>query len=430
MIFGTDAVSTPDSVSLPTTTDNWFTQGNGTSILGTQVPAYWVNKVGGEIDYAIESSGQTLSMTNRGQLWAALNGFVTQGGGTGQLTTKINLGQDSTTGLLRAAIGGTDYGLIPSLDGPAGSSTFQNGIIADGVDAGGGQMRIVNGSYGAFWQHNGTALQLLVTASGTPYGSYNSLRPMYVSLTTGALDFDGTGAGSTFGGNVTVSGSSLTATGNNNNIAIARGSQSFQTAGSVSFTVPSNVYFIKETDTGGGGGGAYCNASGGNYISGGGGGAGGTVIVYLSVSPGQVITGTVGAAGLPGGSGTGTSGAAGGTAGGTTTFGSYSATGGSGAVYGTATSSSGGIGGSSSGGGISTVIQGGDGTDGMAGTLIFSGSGGASYWGGGGRSGSLGGGGQPGQAPGSGGGGVYDGLNSATIGNAGAGKAGQIMVEW
>jgi hypothetical protein len=68
MIYGTDAVSTPDSVSLPTSNDNWFTQGNGTSVPGTQVPAYWVNKVGGEIDAAIEGLGLTLSMTSRNQL--------------------------------------------------------------------------------------------------------------------------------------------------------------------------------------------------------------------------------------------------------------------------------------------------------------------------------------------------------------------------
>jgi hypothetical protein len=72
MIYGTDAVSTAPDVDLPTGNDYWFTDGNGSSVPGTQVPDYWVNKVGGEIGAAIVGLGATLSMTNRGQLLALL----------------------------------------------------------------------------------------------------------------------------------------------------------------------------------------------------------------------------------------------------------------------------------------------------------------------------------------------------------------------
>jgi hypothetical protein len=77
MIFGTDAVSSPPGVTLPTGNDYFFANGNGTSVEGTQVPDYWVNKVGGELDAIITSLGLTLSMTSRGQILSILQaGFA------------------------------------------------------------------------------------------------------------------------------------------------------------------------------------------------------------------------------------------------------------------------------------------------------------------------------------------------------------------
>lgn len=48
--------------------------------------------------------------------------------------------------------------------------------------------RIVAGSYGTFWRNDGAALYLLITASGDQYGSWNSLRPFSVNLSTGKVD--------------------------------------------------------------------------------------------------------------------------------------------------------------------------------------------------------------------------------------------------
>ncbi|CAM3956941.1 phage tail fiber protein [Serratia silvae] len=47
--------------------------------------------------------------------------------------------------------------------------------------------RIVSGDYGSFWRQDATALYLLLTAAKDQYGNYNSLRPMAVSVTTGAM---------------------------------------------------------------------------------------------------------------------------------------------------------------------------------------------------------------------------------------------------
>ena len=63
MIFGTDATSTPDAVTLPSV-EAWFTQNFFGTGNGTQVPSYWVNKVGGEFSALIQTAcSETLNMS-------------------------------------------------------------------------------------------------------------------------------------------------------------------------------------------------------------------------------------------------------------------------------------------------------------------------------------------------------------------------------
>ena len=45
--------------------------------------------------------------------------------------------------------------------------------------------RMVYGNYGAFWRQDGSNLYLMLTNSGEQYGSYNSLRPLAVNLSSG-----------------------------------------------------------------------------------------------------------------------------------------------------------------------------------------------------------------------------------------------------
>ena len=177
------------------------------------------------------------------------------------------------------------------------------------------------------------------------------------------------------------------------------------------FTVPANVYRMKVRLVGGGGGGAGSSAS----ASGGSGGAGGYAEGYVSVTPGEVIPVTVGAAGAAG-----VASAAGG-AGGTTTFGTFASTTGGGA--GLSVASSGGAGGTATGTGF--LLAGGDwGTDGNNGSIITSsGSGGTSPFGGAGRAGY--GGGASASGYGSGGGGAYGASSSG-----GAGGGGVVVVEY
>jgi hypothetical protein len=60
------------------------------------------------------------------------------------------------------------------------------------------QVRMVYGNYGAFWRNDGTDLFLMLTASGDPYGLWNTLRPFDVNLSTGNV---------VLGENLTVVGS-------------------------------------------------------------------------------------------------------------------------------------------------------------------------------------------------------------------------------
>jgi hypothetical protein len=69
--------------------------------------------------------------------------------------------------------------------------------------------RQVQGNYGSFWRNDGTNLYLMQTASGDPYGTYNSYRPLIMALSTGAMQ---SSANWTFNANVTVAGA-LTASG-------------------------------------------------------------------------------------------------------------------------------------------------------------------------------------------------------------------------
>lgn len=51
--------------------------------------------------------------------------------------------------------------------------------------------RMIQGEYGAFFRNDGRNLYLLVTNAGDQNGTYNSLRPLSVNLSTGQCDISG-----------------------------------------------------------------------------------------------------------------------------------------------------------------------------------------------------------------------------------------------
>lgn len=198
----------------------------------------------------------------------------------------------------------------------------------------------------------------------------------------------------------------------------------FTTPGNSTWTVPTGVYSLYVEAVGGGGCASACLAtSATSNISGGGGGAGGFASGQYAVTPGQVITYTVGAGAGTGGEGNGL----------TTTFGTFiTCTGGSGTNFSSTGTSIGGVGGTGSGGTIRNQT-GGSGTDGShipasgGAPYIGSGNGGASAYGQGGTA-VNGAAGHVGTAPGSGGGGAMDVNLTSTLLAGGGGANGQIII--
>lgn len=179
------------------------------------------------------------------------------------------------------------------------------------------------------------------------------------------------------------------------------------TAGTRNFTVPAGVYRIFVELVGGGGGGG---GSGGPSVGGTGGGAGGYARKAIDVTPGQVISYTVGAGGAGG------AGAANGANGGTTSFGGlFSASGGGAGQVNPAT---GGAAGGGTGGDLN-VFGGG----GFAAPTGLGGHGAGSFFGTGGIS-VPGGTGGAGGVIGSGGAGGY--ANNA----GGAGAVGMVVIKY
>lgn len=64
-------------------------------------------------------------------------------------------------------------------------NVLATGEVIGTLASGYGQLRMVRGNYGAFWRNDGTNTYFLLTAAGSPYGSWNTLRPFTVNNATG-----------------------------------------------------------------------------------------------------------------------------------------------------------------------------------------------------------------------------------------------------
>lgn len=198
----------------------------------------------------------------------------------------------------------------------------------------------------------------------------------------------------------------------------------FKTPGSSNFTVPAGIYSLYVEVVAGGGGGSQCKASTATGdVSGAGGGAGGFANGIYAVTPGQVISYSVGAGGSTQNAGTGTN------------FGSFlSASSGQPGSFTSGGTSQGGVGGAATGGTILN-LGGGYGTDGShippsgGQPYIGPGNGGASFYGAGGTS-VNGATAHAGVAPGSGGAGPMDVNLTGVTFSGGAGADGQILISY
>ena len=70
--------------------------------------------------------------------------------------------------------------------------------------------RMISGNYGSFWRNDGTTHYLMLTASGDQYGSWNTFRPLSVTLASGAVSIGAQGltvpGAATFNSSITTVG--------------------------------------------------------------------------------------------------------------------------------------------------------------------------------------------------------------------------------
>lgn len=127
-----------------------------------------------------------------------------------------------------------------------GTTTFGVGAQVFGGDLGGMFFRMASGAFGSGFRNDGAFTYLMLSNSGDPLGNFNSLRPIVVNNATGAVQIDGTGAGVTFGGNVTAAIRMLSVfgasgTGNGNVLTNLNDFPSFISPTSFSLTLPTGL---------------------------------------------------------------------------------------------------------------------------------------------------------------------------------------------
>jgi hypothetical protein len=379
LIDSADAVlALPSPAAL--STEGFFSEGNsGAGQLATVVSADWLNAVQGSLIAFLTAAGLAHSKSDYSRLWQAIGRSVTF--------------QDT---------GSADH-LVIAL--PAGLA-FPSGSIGRGTQF---WVKVVATNTGGsvdFAPFGASAAPVVRMDGSTPPAGHLLAGSLALLINDGAGNWQcpvvGPQAIRAIVGQVNV--------------------VSFTAAGAFSWTVPAGVTLIRKlTAYGAGGAGGWGNGSGGTAS---GGSAGATGIkLGIPVTPGQVVTGVVGAAGSGNIVGTGGAGGNSTVAVGATT---YTAPGGPGGLSsGAAACNSPALASAPTNFDAHTGYRGGQGFFGFTGTAgIESGQGGAAVLGG---QGGVGGGGVPGAgiAPGGGGGG-----SGNAAGSGGNGAAGAVYIEY
>jgi hypothetical protein len=130
-------------------------------------------------------------------------GLISGATGSGTLAVNINYAGQLTAWNGTTQAWGTPYNILTSAGG-----TLSAGLTTTGFDSGGGQWRMVQGNYGAFFRMDGGSCYLMQTPSGAQYGSYNAYRPFSWNLSTGVVSIDGSAAGVAIGA-ISYSGTDL-----------------------------------------------------------------------------------------------------------------------------------------------------------------------------------------------------------------------------
>ena len=122
---------------------------------------------------------------------------------SGQRTTGWLMGRRGAAGSSAGAIG--DFTIeVNGSNGATGMTLTQTGALNNSgeiISRSANGFRIVQGNYGVFLRNDGSNTYFLLTASGDQYGTWNTLRPLYINNATGAVTM---GNGLTVSGNATI----------------------------------------------------------------------------------------------------------------------------------------------------------------------------------------------------------------------------------
>jgi len=100
-------------------------------------------------------------------------------------------------------------------------------VVQTALDSGGMQYRSIYGNYGAGFRNDGSSFYLMATNAGDTRGSYSAIRPFLYNLASGAVNIDLSGAGTAFGGAVSVGGTLTAAAASVSGNLVVSGQASF-----------------------------------------------------------------------------------------------------------------------------------------------------------------------------------------------------------
>jgi hypothetical protein len=121
-------------------------------------------------DSVVSSRGSTLN-AGANAIWLGTNHPIAL-----DTSAATKIASDGTT---IAVTGAADF---------SGTVNGALGFQAPGMDEGGANVRLVGGNYGVMLRNDGSDFYVLLTPSGSPYGSFSGLRPLTVDLASGCVN--------------------------------------------------------------------------------------------------------------------------------------------------------------------------------------------------------------------------------------------------
>ncbi len=138
---------------------------------------------------------QFLTDTSYGGTYNSHSGYLlysTMPGGWG--TAQLNFAVSTNWGVYNTAnptmtLSGTNVGIGTTSPNVNMKLQVAGEICSSTLGGSGGHIRMISGSYGCFIRNDGSNTYFLLTSAGNQYGSWNTLRPLYINNASGYVTF-------------------------------------------------------------------------------------------------------------------------------------------------------------------------------------------------------------------------------------------------